>query len=365
MRTLLASIAQSGGRAQTRSHSLPPAGLLRSLPFAELVLSMLLYWTTSYASAEMMMPAAGVAAAPVGRAPSEAEFHKFSFTITPPADVIPYDRENDGLWQSDFTLRSNPLKGLLPRHSNAEGGAVGFPGWFGHNPPIDLFHTSPPAFQTDFVDAAAKVLARGSFANHLINTTFGAAPPAARAEVAGALERYNAQSWTEQVEAFGTIRLYFIIEKVPAKPVEIDIDVDNPKIDGNAGIDYRIDTYRLEVLPWWSGGGWKPPVDSKMSLVTPKGLTNLAGAKRNITVPPAPKATFKSDLAAFGIGDLLMIDITARVWANQPGNLGRPPFPKIDPPGTPEPATWLLGLTGLAAVIGTQAWKSRQRMMRS
>ncbi len=29
------------------------------------------------------------------------------------------------------------------------------------------------------------------------------------------------------------------------------------------------------------------------------------------------------------------------------------------PAPAPEPATWLLGLTGLAAVIGTQVWKKR------
>jgi hypothetical protein len=36
------------------------------------------------------------------------------------------------------------------------------------------------------------------------------------------------------------------------------------------------------------------------------------------------------------------------------------PAPQPDPPAaTPEPATWLLGLTGLAAVIGSQTWRKR------
>jgi hypothetical protein len=180
--------------------------------------------------------------------------------------------------------------------------------------------------------------------------------------VAGFARAYKATSWLEDVQAFGSLHLAFEPSQAMIAGDQIDFifGVDAPVATPDAGIDIFYSIYHYRP----AGGVGGAPI------FVP--LTNAAGIRLENVRKPVPTGrnflhTESVDVSGlswegwdpfdFFSNDKLVVKFTSRVWANSPGGpagRGAPVNPTL-----PEPATWLLGLTGLAAVVGTQAWKKR------
>jgi hypothetical protein len=161
----------------------------------------------------------------------------------------------------------------------------------------------------------------------------------------------KAVSHQGDIQAIGTLEMVFIKEKAVAENENFaSIVFENLNTtEGKTGVDYKLEMFRRRYGFFY--GSLEPLKVQLTDKVVDKPIKPRQGEFQS----------FKTDLTQLETGDLLFIKLTTRAWAN--GTKKEPPeFPT---PAGPEPATWLLGLTGLAGVVGTQAWKSRRQALRS
>lgn len=163
-------------------------------------------------------------------------------------------------------------------------------------------------------------------------------------QFSGSFDHYEADSKRGYISAYGSFSMKFkatAVAPIAGDKVDITLTFKTPKQHGNAGIESVVYAHTY----------------NGMGPITP--LLNPAWEPYNPLKGPRHEILHGNDFKK--LNDEIYVHVAVRVWAS-PLPLGPVPPPA---PVIPEPATWLLGLTGLAAVIGTQAWKSRQRMMRS
>jgi len=120
-------------------------------------------------------------------------------------------------------------------------------------------------------------------------------------------------------------------------PAEVTgtVQIENPLLQGNGAIEYLVE------------GSWVHAKTGEGAKFDPKKWQDLGKAKDGKVIfnMPIPKELGNDEVKIF-------LQVYTRLRTDK--------IP--DPPpaaAQPEPATWLLGLTGLAAVVGSQAWKKR------
>jgi hypothetical protein len=285
---------------------------------------------------------------------NRARFSELEFFVKPTEEFTYFNRYGvfgSAYWQSTLAQLLNNV----PKSDSKQGGS----------PKEDLAHEWPPG--------TPKVPGNGNSASiekHLLHAMD-------ENDVFGRMSNYQAESKTGSMQAYGAVTMFF--KRINAKPKEaeddkaqfdISIGILNPEISGRAGIDFLVQVDRIPTWGYITTGYHNPePLTVLGENNKPAFLSKDKDDKVFITplsVNPKPMASYQkalhSDLkfdrgiteGSKGVlkGDLVRVTVMARVWADADGN--KPPFPTV-----PEPATWLLGLTGLAAVIGSQTWRKR------
>jgi hypothetical protein len=175
--------------------------------------------------------------------------------------------------------------------------------------------------------------------------------------VSGTL-RSKAESYGGEIQAIGTLEMVFIKEKAVTEDKTdnafASIQFEYATKEGTAGVDYKLEMFRRKYGFFY---GQLEPLEVKRKLTNGEDVV----ADEPIKPSQGTLQSFTTDLTQLETGDLLFINLTTRAWANGT-NKTPPEFPT---PAVPEPATWLLGLTGLAGVVATQAWTSRRHALRS
>jgi hypothetical protein len=293
---------------------------------------------------------------PADKPKAQATLPSLVFTVTPQANrdtlqlTMPFREDGKAeLWQSIMSLKRNQK--LLTKPTNddlhdrivggarqpADGGAPAF---------IELKHT-PQQFKADVTDMVKQMVVGSVKAKEQILTTDipeKQGPRIVNGEMSGmSAEFFNGPN--EILEAEGSLEMRYKFVKKPAddENLVVDVQVKDPTIVGNARILYKvvIEQTKTGKNDWKQVGEVGGPQIGKW-IVLDKGA---AGKDHDNKF---------SAVLGWRHGSFTFTEVRVRIEAKVQA-ADKP----LEAPGLPEPATWVLGLTGLAAVVGTQAWKKR------
>jgi hypothetical protein len=271
-------------------------------------------------------------------AQGKASFEWAAFRIEPPADFVPYGVGRHPFWRSNMTLEDTFQAAALGRVNRVA------------DKKITDHWDKPPGgvFKKDFNALIPPDTA--SIRSHWLDShwNLNTGDPTTFVH----MNDYLAESDTgNPIQGYGTVRMIFQRNAGAPKldPLAIRVEIKNPQWKGTAGVDFEIRV--THVIP----GVLRGVTDLTVRGNGANKVNPVIDVTASVKSGNLFQDMFTSDVSAVKAAEWVMVRVTPRVWASKP--MGKPAFPNTAP--VPEPASWALGLTGLAAVIGTQAWKKR------
>lgn len=266
-----------------------------------------------------------------------AQFEKLTVDLTPAAQglfsVIPIPDSKKGFFYGSRMVVAHDWNGKNPTLFN--------PGWiYGGNATNNLAHVLTRRQQREYDD----------FLNNLRNIDAGYDAELGEQQI-GIFNKFELQGRSRKSSVIskpGTAVLvmgrYFSFGLHRLKPgqgvdapdeVTGTVQIEGKQLQGNGAIEYLVH------------GSWENVNTGAKDTIAPTPWEDLGKAKdgKGQIKVAIPKTQGNDEVNIF-------LEVVTRLRTDKVPD--PPPAAQL-----PEPATWLLGLTGLAAVVGSQAWKKR------